>query len=144
MKFCTTHFRPYEDLKDGCSTCYDERNARKKQAQKTAGLVQVSEKKKKREASLAKVRQERKKRVQCCETCGKTGVTLTYSHILSVKQYPQYEDHPENALLECIQCHDRWEFGTLQDRMSQASWQRKLNVILKLEPRHWNKMQLKV
>ena len=143
MKFCETHLRAYPAEDMGCWVCYSERNNRKKQAQKAVGLVQVSEKKKKREASLAKVRQEKKKQVPFCESCGRTGVTLTYSHILSVKQYPEYEDHPDNALLECLPCHEQWEHSPLEEKMKQASWPRKLNVILKLEPRHWNKMQLK-
>jgi 5-methylcytosine-specific restriction endonuclease McrA len=126
-----------------CATCNAKR---RKPAKRTVTVYEIpkqSEKKKVRESKLAKVRQEKKKQVKYCETCGKTGVTLTYSHILSVKQYPEYESNKENALLECMPCHHTYEHGTLEEKMKQSTWNRKLAFILANEPQHWNKMQLK-
>jgi hypothetical protein len=141
---CPVHNWPLKD-EQGCWVCYDERRLSGKQQKpkKLYQLPKVSEKKKARETKLAKVRQEKKRAIKHCETCGKSGVTLTYSHILSVKHYPEYESSKENALLECMECHTTWEHGSLKEKMKQSTWNRKLAFILANEPRHWNKMQLK-
>jgi hypothetical protein len=144
MSFCEKHHEPYYAPKTACWQCYEENKpAKASRAKPKKELPKVSDKKKVRESKLSKVRQEKKKAVKYCETCGKTGITLTYSHILSVKQYPQYEAVKENALLECMGCHYTYEHGSLKEKMKQSTWERKLAFILANEPNHFNKMQLK-
>jgi len=141
---CPVHHWPLKD-ELGCWQCYDERRMAGKvvKPRKVYQLPKVSDKKKARERELSKLRQQRKQQVKHCESCGKTGVWLTYSHILSVKQYPEYEHDQDNALLECLECHHLYEHGSLAEKMKQPSWPRKLRFILQKEPAYWNKMQLK-
>jgi hypothetical protein len=144
MKFCEKHLRAYPDDHTGCIFCYTEKKPRKvSKAKAPQPIKPVSEKKKVSDRELSKVRKEKKEKIKYCETCGKTGITLTLSHILSVKQYKKYEKVKENSLLECMDCHTTWEHSSLDEKMKQSTWNRKLAFILANEPQHWNKMQLK-
>lgn len=138
-----------------CSVCNRER--RKAEAPqkpqkvyelKRTEIKAVSTKKAAALSRKHKTQQEMaKKDIRWCETCGRADRPLSHSHVLSVGQYPQFEAVAENQIYECFgsrdSCHDVWENGTLEQKMEQSTWQRKIDVIMKLQPKHFNKIMLK-
>jgi hypothetical protein len=142
---CPVHERYRLIDETGCRECYRERAKASEPAKprKIYQLPKQSAKKAQREKELSALRKKKKQEIKYCETCGVTGVFLSYSHIVKVSGYMDLELHPENAILECIDCHTAYEHGSLADKMKQKSWPRKLAVILKLEPAYFNKLQLK-
>lgn len=55
-----------------------------------------------------------KSRPHYCQECG---VHLPHfspmfiSHIITKGSYPSLRHHPENWMLYCMSCHQKWEFG---------------------------------
>lgn len=150
MKFCEEHLRAYPEDHTECSICNIERLEREKQqakATKPKAVYEIpkqSEKKKEREKKLAKVRQKAKKEFTSCQSCDNPEGPLDYSHTLSVKQYPQYEDDPDNGVIECRKCHHIWENRPLAEKMKLKTFRSRVAYIMRTEPRHWNKMQPKL
>lgn len=100
-------------------------------------------------ATAAKIKTQKAMReqgVRWCETCGRTGIPLSHSHIIPVGQYKQFEDVAENQIYECFgspgTCHEIWEHGTMEQRMAQATFDRKIKVIARLCPQYLEQLIL--
>jgi hypothetical protein len=92
-------------------------------------------------------KQMREQGIRWCETCGRSDVLLSHSHIIPVGQYREFEDVAENIIYECWgdsdSCHYIWEHGTLEQRQAQSTWARKIEVIKKLCPKYLELIFLK-
>lgn len=102
--------------------------------------IPVSDKMKVRQKAKKKVYEqiEEKGRGTFCESCKRTDRLLSRSHILSVKQYPQYEALEENIVIDCYGssdcCHEIYESRDYEKMIKLENWQHRVEVILKLAP----------
>jgi hypothetical protein len=72
-----------------------------------------------------------------CETCQQRKEWLTWSHTLSVKQFPHLEADPENNIIECISCHTMYEHNKpLFSVTYPEAWKKKLAYIKSVHPEY--------
>lgn len=71
-----------------------------------------------------------------CSNCG-DNFYLTHSHILPQGQYPEHAHTIINIVFDCIQCHDIWEHGDLQQVEQMTNFKYRLSVIAKLAPEYF-------
>lgn len=54
-------------------------------------------------------------REHICDLCGvylgEIPKSFYFSHILSKGAYPAYKLNPENLMLNCFDCHQKWDHG---------------------------------
>jgi 5-methylcytosine-specific restriction endonuclease McrA len=60
-----------------------------------------------------------KERKRECFVCGiPLGIVPRahfFSHVLSKGAYPSFKLNPENIVLKCIACHEKWETASVKD-----------------------------
>ena len=69
----------------------------------------------------------------CCSNCGTTH-DLTPSHVLPQGQWGTFAADPRNIILDCVECHNWWEHGTLEDCEQLSNWKQRLDIIELLAP----------
>ena len=94
----------------------------------------MNPKEKKRKDLLAKVKsairlQAHDDNKYYCWGCGKGGVGLDCSHILSVAQRKDLECDPENINLFCRECHIKWESGEEEKRKELLTYDKDMEYI---------------
>lgn len=68
-----------------------------------------------------------------CSNCG-TIHDLTPSHVLPQSQWGTFAADPRNIILDCVECHNWWEHGTLEDCEQLTNWKQRLDIIQELAP----------
>lgn len=138
--------RPTYNGNPMCSLCLGDKAKAEKKANKPTkqqkAIPKISPKKADRNAQLKKLRDKKLKETPYCETCLKTS-NLTYSHIIPVGNNKELELHPDNAMVQCINCHFDYEFKGLDAKMSQSTWERCKEVMLRLKPEYYHQLMLK-
>lgn len=65
------------------------------------------------------------KREHVCQCCGtplsEPMRTFYFSHVVSVGRYKMSEFWPENIMLNCLDCHQEWEFGNRQQEKFEGA-----------------------
>lgn len=75
-----------------------------------------------------------------CWGCGKGGVQLDCSHILSVGQRKDLELQEENINLFCRDCHSAWESNNVVKMSSLLTFKKDLDYIKEKDERRYNKL----
>jgi hypothetical protein len=78
-----------------------------------------------------------------CKGCG-SGVECDKSHILSIKQFPEYELDKENIDLLCRLCHVDWESGDIGRMMNLHCFPRYMEYIKRKAPLKYNQIVSKM
>jgi hypothetical protein len=82
--------------------------------------------------------------VHYCWGCGKGGVSLDKSHILSVKQRKDLELDENNINLFCRDCHMIWESGSIEKMIVLNTFENDLLYIQKHDKKRYNKILLMI
>lgn len=131
--------RPVENKDTGLCATHSAalRKAARTKEKKVYTIPRVSKKGQQREAALAATTKKMDATMHhVCSSCGTTH-SLTHSHILPKSQYPKYAATPMNIVYDCINCHERYEHGTLEQCSSLGNWRHRLNVIQSLAPEYF-------
>lgn len=80
--------------------------------------------------------------VYYCWGCGKGGVALDKSHILSVKQRKDLELDEMNINLFCRDCHMNWESSVIEKMIVLVTFESDLLYIQKHDSKRYNKILL--
>ncbi len=77
-----------------------------------------------------------------CWGCGKGGIALDKSHILSVKQRKDLELDEMNINLFCRDCHMAWESGDIEKMIVLESFEKDMIYLLNKDQKRYNKILL--
>lgn len=106
-------------------------------------VKQQTEKEKSRKTQLSQIKNEIEEEAifdnrYYCWGCGKSGVALDKSHILSVKQRKDLELDKENINLFCRECHETWESNLIHRMLGLDSFEKDLRYIMKMDKNRYN------
>lgn len=123
LPFCGNHNREQRKT--------DSQGSRQK---KVYTIPKRSEKGSKREAEKQKAYNVLKSTTEMvCSNCGTTH-SLTPSHILPQGQYGTFAADVRNILWDCVECHMKYEHGTLKECETLSNWKQRLDIIQFLSP----------
>ena len=63
-----------------------------------------------------------------------------FSHILKKGTYPSLRLDPDNIMIECVDCHQIQDYGTIDQRKTLLNFDKKLEYILKHAPAQYLKL----
>jgi hypothetical protein len=63
---------------------------------------------------------------------GEINAIWQYSHIISKGSRPRLRHHKLNGNRLCFTCHQRWEFGTKEEKMKMKIWEKNQKLIEKM------------
>ena len=69
--------------------------------------------------------------VSCGQWLGDVAISDYFSHIVRTSKNEDLRLRPDNIVLECKQCHDNWDCGTIDKKMKSKIWDKKLEYIKK-------------
>ena len=131
-----------------CATCNKVNRERGKPSKpkKVYALRHFSKKKEK--ANREKLKAYRKLgETNVCQTCGRSDLPISRSHLIPVGQYPQFEANTKNILLECYgqsdACHDVWEHGSWLQKQQLKNFKQRMETVKQLCPEYYNRLLLK-
>jgi hypothetical protein len=122
-----------------CATHNRERRKPEPEKAKIKPIVKLSPKMRIRLRKKAEMQAEAAKtrNTAYCSTCKQRKQWLTWSHTLSVKQFPHLEADPENNEIECIQCHEMYEHNKPLFAVTYPeAWKKKLIYIKSVHPEY--------
>lgn len=98
------------------------RKAPKSQIQKTTFRQEITE-----------------RRPAVCSGCNSTTRSLTVSHTIPVSLAKHLEFEHDNVELECIECHTKWEHGTIEAKKQLYNYEQKIEYIKRVDPEYFNR-----
>ena len=76
----------------------------------------------------------------CNKQLGHEMIPHYFSHILKKGTYPKLRLDPENIMIECIDCHQIQDYGTIEQRKKLLNFNKKLEYILEHAPAQYLKL----
>lgn len=133
-RICNTRFTPkYSSLEKTCSKdCemqYRKDNPVKKKTYKTKTY------KRKPTGEKAMFLDLWDNLMHNCSNCyvhlGEEPKAQFFSHIITKGKRPDLRLKPANIMLECLECHQIWDFGTMEERLNMENFDYKMEYIRK-------------